>query len=159
MESVSKILEDLRSIFNSFPVECLLHLRSNTHRLVRFAYTTEDGRGCIVNLLTELAPCGQIDSRAKLIDFFGGGDPDSEAYQPAFAIVRLWDQQVCSKITARYGANPRLDVETLIDVLDTVIAERIAAAECTEKSTPREELSPASAVGLKRRKVHRSQPA
>lgn len=155
----SSIIIDLRAIFELFPLLCLMHLRSSTHRLVRFAYTTEDGRGCIVNLLTELAPCGQIDSRSKLIDFFGGGDPDSEAYQPAFAIVRLWDQQVCSKITARYGANPRLDVETLISVLDAMIAERTAIAECAEKSTPREELSPASAVGLKRRKVQRSQPA
>lgn len=129
MGTFQQLVNDLRTVFYSVPVTCLRHLRDNQHRLTRFAYTAEGGKGCIMYLLTELLPPSeQINSRPRLVRFFGG-DPDAPEYQPARWIVRLWDEQVCENVRERYGANPKLTVETIAAVLDAVIAERTAAEE------------------------------
>lgn len=128
MGTFQQVIDDLRTIFYSVPVECLRHLRDNQHRLTRFAYTAEGGKGCLMYLLTERLPASeQINCRPRLVRYFGG-DPDAPEYQPARWIVRLWDEQVCENVLERYGANPKLTVETVAAVLDTVIAERTAAA-------------------------------
>ena len=134
MRTSRQLINDLRTVFYSFPLESLQHLRANRHRLVRRTYRTEDGRGCVMYLLSERLPQEQrIDSKGALMRYFSNGDPDAPEYQPAKWIVRLWDRDICSQVQERYGPKPELDVETLMRVLDEVIAERSAAEVRTER--------------------------
>lgn len=136
MGNRQQLIDDLRTVFHAVPGESLEHLRRNRHRLVRGTYRTDDGRGCIMYLLTETLPRRwRIDSKKALTRFFGQGDPDSPQYQPAKWIVRLWDRQICSEIHQRYGPDPDLDVETVMRVLDEVIAERIARDSSLEDTS------------------------
>lgn len=124
MGSFQQVIDDLRYIFRQMPLACLKHLQQNRGRLIRGKYTTADGGGCIFSLLTEILPESQrINSRESLIRFFGG-NPQSEHYQPAKWIVRLWDYSICEGVRQRYGDCEHLSRRTLFQVLDEVIAER-----------------------------------
>ncbi|MCA9051157.1 MAG: hypothetical protein KDA89_20615 [Planctomycetaceae bacterium] len=126
MSQQTRLQEDLRSVFHSFPLSCLYHLRANSHRLVRGTYRDAKGRGCIMYLLSETLPAvNRIDSKPALVSYFAEGKGDeSPEYQPAKWIVRLWDNSICRSVLERYGPNPRLETEELLNVLDQVIAER-----------------------------------
>ena len=126
MGTCAQVISDLKYIFEAVPLECLLHLRSNKHRLVRGAFVTDDGRGCLMYLLTEaLPPARRITSKKALTRFFGG-DPEAPHYQPARWIVRLWDGAVCEIVRSRYGEHRHLSTETVIAVLEEVIATHTA---------------------------------
>jgi len=123
-----QVQTDLRSIFSAFSLECLGHLRDNAHRLTRRAYRLQDGRGCVMYLLSEPLPEEmRIDSKIALMRFFGPayGSEESIAespdYQPARWIVRLWDEQDCQ---GRYGNCRHLSRSALLAVLEEVMAER-----------------------------------
>lgn len=129
MSNHAAIESDLRAVFARFPVNCLRHLQANRHRLIRRSYCGPGGRGCLMSLLSEpLPPESRIDSKKALTRFFGDGDPESEEYQPARWLVRLWDRQVCSQVRARYGERPELGEDLLFTVLEQTIAERTATA-------------------------------
>lgn len=135
MTGLRQITADLRAVFRRFPLSSLEHLRENRHRLVRGAYATAAGGGCIMSLLSERhAPENRIHSRESLTRYFGG-DPHAAEYQPAKWIVRLWDQQICSEAAARYGSDAFLSEDLLMAVLDESIAERQAT-----EGTPRHRL-------------------
>jgi hypothetical protein len=120
---------DLRWSFGYFPLASLLHLRENSHRLIRGKFRVED-RGCLFNLLSEvLAPAERIASPAALTRHFTGrsGFPACEEpqYQPARWLVRLID----GLTTPRYGDINFLPWHFVLKCLDAVIAERLAAEE------------------------------
>ena len=133
MTGFPQVAADLRYIFSRASLESLLHLRDNRHRLTRWNYSTHDGRGCIMYLLTERMPADQrITSKDSLMRFFCDGwrpgkdcshDPE---YQAAKWIVRLWDGHICEQLRHRYGAYTFLSEEDLFNLLDEVIAERQA---------------------------------
>ncbi len=132
MNGLVRLICDLTYVFFQVPLASLIHLRQNLHRLVRHTYRTQDGHGCLMNLLTETLPDGQrIASKRALTRYFGCKQrgPDYLAardpfYQPAKWLVRLWDGQICDGVRRRYGNNRELSVELVMRVLDNVIAER-----------------------------------
>lgn len=126
MSCSSRLVDDLRYVFGSFPLHCLEHLRDNARRLVRNSYSTAEDRGCIFYLLSEKLPeVRRIDSKQTLIRYFGG-DAEADSYQPPKWIVRLWDEQICENVRQRYGSAPHLSRRLLLDVLNSVIDERQA---------------------------------
>jgi hypothetical protein len=126
MSCSSRLVDDLRYVFDSFPLHCLEHLRDNARRLVRNSYSTAEDRGCIFYLLSERLPEAQrIHSKQTLIRYYGG-DAEADSYQPPKWIVRLWDEQICENVRHRYGSAPLLSRRLLLDVLNAVIDERQA---------------------------------
>lgn len=124
-----QLWSDLLYVFGMMPWMCLLHLRSNRHRLVRGVYRAKNGRGCLFFLLTELLPAERrIDSRATLTRFFGG-DPHAPEYAPAKWIVRLWDGMVCEEVRQRYGNDIQtLDEDLVFEALEEAIRQRESEA-------------------------------
>jgi hypothetical protein len=153
MSKSSQIIDDLRFIYNEVPVEGLRNLRDNRDRLVRGAYRTPAGGGCLMYLLTEHLPADQrIDSKKALTRYFGG-DPLAPRYQPARFIVRLWDGQVCSEVRDRYGRAPRLDEETVFQVLDQVLAERLPVLAAEKIAGGLTQLAASAATSVKRKRA------
>ena len=121
----AQLRQDLKAVYQCFPLSALLHLRDNRHRLIRNHYFDENGNGCLMYLLSETMPDSQrIHSKESLIQYFSDGDPDAESYQPAKWIVRLWDERVCSTVTSRYGNAPRLNSNDIFAVLEEEIESR-----------------------------------
>jgi len=134
MVKQTQLQKDLRYVFNLFPLSCLHHLRASSNRLVRGVYRNDQGKGCIMYLLSETLPTSQrIDSKTSLVTYFDQGKgEESPEYQPAKWIVRLWDNRICSTVKGRYGQGPRLDIDEILDVLRQVIAEREASVQRQE---------------------------
>lgn len=133
MNGFQQVVADLRQVFACFPLASLLHVRANRHRLIRWNYTTPDGKGCLMNLLSEPLPQAQrIYSKDSLMRFFcadwqpGRDCSGNLEYQPAKWIVRLWDGHICDQLRARYAGHTHLTEDELFAVLDMVIAERTA---------------------------------
>lgn len=125
---LERVRADLVHCWGYFPLDCLEHLRSNRHRLIRGSYSRR-GHGCMFYLLSERLPAElRIDSKQALTQFFTGqsGYPACELpeYQPARWLVRLIDRQICAHVQARYGDDPVLEWETVLAFLDEYIAER-----------------------------------
>ena len=135
MSTSTQLHNDLRYVFHSFPLDCLYHLRSNHNRLIRRSYFDHEKNGCLMNLLSETLPASRrIHSRESLTRYFSDGDENAASYQPAKWIVRLWDERICSVVKIRYGNDPSLTVDVIIDVLEKVIAERELAARPSAKA-------------------------
>ena len=123
--NTAQLRQDLKAVYQCFPLSALLQLRENRHRLIRNHYFDENGNGCLMYLLSETMPESQrIHSKESLIQYFSDGDPDAESYQPAKWIVRLWDERVCSTVTSRYGNAPRLNSNDIFAVLEDEIDAR-----------------------------------
>jgi hypothetical protein len=131
-----QIVRDLIDVFThpSISPDCLRHLLAQRQRLVRGVYYREDGRGCLMHILTEpLAPRRRIRSKQDLIRLFGRphGSPgaigyvapqDSPEYQPAKWLVRLVDRQISPRVRTRYGRSAEFfDYELVLEVAQQVI--------------------------------------
>jgi hypothetical protein len=129
MIRTDQLIRDLEFVFSCFPVESLLHLRANRHRLTRGAYSLPGGLACFFYLLTEVLPSAERIASKRTLTLYFGGDPESPQYQPARWLVRLWDRQICERMCQRYGESPELTEELLMSVLEDVIAQREAEQE------------------------------
>ena len=120
-----RIIADLDYVFDDMPLACLRHLRANFRRLIRRKYDDGAGGKCIFALATEVLPeARRIVCRKSLTRFYGG-DPEAPHYQPARALVRVWDGHDADPIAlARYGAGPRLTRRLLLKVLKRAIRRR-----------------------------------
>ena len=102
------VIADLYSVFTDprIPLESLEHMQANAGRLIRRQFDNGRGGKCIFGLLSEpFTEEPQIDCRSALIAFYGG-DELAPHYQPARAIVRLWDGRSGDPVVLeRYGAN------------------------------------------------------
>lgn len=110
-----QIVRDLVDVFTHPQItrDCLRHLVAHHQRLIAGQFVLPDGRGCLMNVLTEPLGEGQIRSKGDLLRFFGrsSGVPgrlgyvaatDSPEYQPAKWLVRLVDGQICEHTRGRY---------------------------------------------------------
>jgi hypothetical protein len=136
-----QIVRDLVDVFAHprITAGCLQHLIANHRRLIAGRYALPDGRGCLMNVLTEPLGDGQIRSKGDLLRFFGRsyGEPawaghvaatDSPEYQPAKWLVRLVDGQVCDETRRRYGrACEFFGYELALAVAAQVLAGRKSA--------------------------------
>ena len=130
VEAVQKIRDDLRYVLDKFPLESLEHLNrsENRERLVRGAYYTPEGEGCMFYLLSEVLP--EPDHILNLEDLtfhFTGGSGvlfrERPEYQSARNLVRLFDG---SNLTdpGRYGDIDLLEFDLLFEVLEEEIEFR-----------------------------------
>ena len=133
-----QVVRDLVDIFShtSISARCLQHLLENHDRLIAGRYVLPDGRGCLMNLLTEPLGAGQIHTKGDLLRFFGRshGEPgwpgyvaanDSREYQPAKWLVRLIDGQVCESTRSRYGRSCEFfDYDLVIAVAAQILMQR-----------------------------------
>ncbi len=124
------VIADLMSVFadSRIPLASLQHLQANADRLIRRKF--DDGRGgkCIFGLLSEpFTEQPQIDCRTALIAFYGG-DELATHYQPARALVRLWDARPADPVVLeRYGSNVApLSRRLVLRVLRKAIRRRTA---------------------------------
>jgi len=123
------VQEDLRHCCSYFPLECVMHVVQNAHRLMRGKYTDGSGRGCLFYLLSELLPADRrIDSRERLTRHFTGGSGEGfrelPQYQPAKYLVRLVDGD--KSAAERYPGLKVMPFEFLISCLKEIIAARQA---------------------------------
>lgn len=127
MQVRTQLQKDLQYVFESFSLDCLYHLRANRDRLRRGRYCDQNGKGCLMYLLSETLPDSQrIYSKETLVKFFAGGDEHASIYQPAKWIVRIWDEQICSSVEERYGQAPTLTHDEIFEALDEFISEKEA---------------------------------
>jgi hypothetical protein len=121
------IMADLDYVFDDMPLESLRHLYSNFRRLIRGRFDDGAGGKCIFALATEVLPeARRIVCRKSLTRFYGG-DPEAAHYQPARALVRLWDGHSGDSIVlARYGTGPRLSRRLLLKALKRALHLRRA---------------------------------
>ncbi len=120
---------------------CLRHLVAHRERLIGGMFQTPDGRGCLVQILTEpLSPPRRVRSKRDLVRIFGRphGRPgtlayvapqDSPEYQPVKWLVRLVDGQICPAVRLRYGRSAEFfDYGLVVEVARQVLNQREAAA-------------------------------
>lgn len=126
-ERTRHIVSDLNYVFDDMPLKCLRHLRANFRRLIRGKFDDGAGGKCIFALATEVLPeTRRVVCRKSLTRFYGG-DREAAHYQPARALVRLWDGHTTdSVVMARYGAGPRLTRSLLLKVLKRALRRRVA---------------------------------
>jgi hypothetical protein len=128
-----QVWADLQFVFTFFPLDALLHLRRNLHRLISRAYRDEGDGGCIFYLLSELFPEeDRIDAREKLTRYFTGGNGERyremEVYQPARHLVCLWDGTPRPDTPRRYPGVAQLEMRFLKAALDAAIDARMKRA-------------------------------
>ena len=131
-----QIVRDLIDVFIHPTISpgCLRHLLAQRQRLVRGVYHRDDGRGCLMHILTEpLAPRRQVRSKQDLVRTFGRphGSPgaigyvapqDSPEYQPAKWLVRLVDRQISPRVRMRYGRSAEFfDYDLVLEVAQQVL--------------------------------------
>lgn len=125
IHNLTQLHKDLQYVFESFSLDCLYHLRSNRHRLIRRKYFDQNGNGCLMYLLSETLPESlRIRSKETLIRYFSDGDENASVYQPPKWIVRVWDERICSSVVNRYGESPTLNADEIFELLDEFIAEK-----------------------------------
>lgn len=121
-----KVADDLNYIFDHMPLKSLLHLQANAPRLIRGQYQDGLGGKCIFGLLTECLPAERQITEPKALTRYFGGDREAAHYQPARAIVRLWDgHDRDAVVVARYGVGARLPKRFLLRVLRGAIRRRM----------------------------------
>jgi len=137
-----QVVRDLIDVFAhpSISARCLRHLIASHDRLIAGRYLLPDGRGCLMNVLTEPLGEKQIRSKGDLLRFFSCsyGEPgwpgyvaaaDSPEYQPAKWLVRLIDGQVCEQTRGRYSRSCEFfDYELVIAVAAQILMQREAVA-------------------------------
>jgi hypothetical protein len=134
---------------------CLRHLIDQRQRLIRGAYESPDGRGCLMHVLTErLTPEKQVRNKRDLARLFGRphgrlgmlgyiAPQDSPEYQPAKWLVRLVDGQICREVRRRYGRSAEFfDYGLVLAVASQVLAQR----EAVEGSASRKRKLPAGST-------------
>lgn len=113
--NLEKVREDLFFCLDQFPQSGLKNLLQNRNNLIRSQYSNNYGRGCLFYFLSE----GRIHSRETLTHYFTGGSGfpycEMELYQPARWLVRLIDDQCCHQVCARYGQDPHITYEQLLE--------------------------------------------
>ena len=139
IDALLNLRRDLIVCFQRFPIQSLLHLKSNFSRLIRGHYT-RDGGGCIFHLLSE-ALDKPIESRKDLIRYFTGtvaNDCDDPDYLPAKHVVKIWDGDLNHPHTKeRYPGIKKLGTVFLRAILLEAIEMRISpkrAAKGSEKT-------------------------
>jgi len=143
-----QVWADLQFVFKRFPMDSLLHLRRNQHRLIRRVFADPRGGGCIFYLLTEhMSERDRIDCREKLTRYFtgGNGDPYREmaVYQPARHLVYLWDGTPRDDTPSRYPGVRQLEIGLLKAALDAAIDQRMKqeSRSRTERRVPEDALA------------------
>ena len=118
---------DLIVCFQRFPLQSLVHLKSNFSRLIRGHYKS-DGGGCIFHLLSERFE-RPIESRPDLINYFTGkaaNESDHPDYIPAKHIVRMFDGDLSHPHTReRYPGIKKLGMVFLRAILLEAIEMRM----------------------------------
>lgn len=129
-----RFIKDIRHVLGHFPTRNLVRLRAEVRQggVIRHTYTDDDGRGCVLNVLSRGMPPGmQITDKPSLVRFFTGGFSAAHMglpeYQPAKYLVKIWDGN--PEAIERYGTAVPLSEEVLIEILNQVIRERIALHE------------------------------
>ncbi len=130
------LVQDLKTVFDAFPLTAVQHLRANMHRLIRGKYVDDSGNGCIMYLLSEVLPHDRrIRRRSDLIRHFTGGvsleNRALSEYIAPYHVVQVWDLGP----SFRYGGIADLGMDDLRQVIDDYLRDRLLSNDVHLRST------------------------